>query len=70
MKYLGLWSPGLQKFVKPGPPSYILNVRSLNVNKPGNIFEFVSISFTKKAYKQNLSFCTSKANSLSEKKNE
>ena len=34
MKYLGLWSRGLQiffeKFVKPlGPPSYILNVRSL-----------------------------------------
>ena len=35
MKYLGLWSPGLQnffeKFVKPsGPPSCILNVRSRN----------------------------------------
>ena len=34
MKYLDLWSPGLWnifwKFVKPsGPPSYILNVRSL-----------------------------------------
>ena len=34
MKFLGLWSPGLQnffeKFVKPsGPSSYILNVRSL-----------------------------------------
>ena len=34
MKYLGLWSPGLQnffeKFVKPfGSHAYILNVRSL-----------------------------------------
>ena len=61
MKYLGLWSPGLRKFFWKiyktlRPPSYILNIRSLNKVQSLSLPWYLYPFFIRKGNRKNCNF--------------